>query len=278
MKCIILILFLLSVNSLVFGSSDNLDVPVQYDVNQDQSDNSNESNVFETESMIVEEGFFQIHEGEVLSQEEIIIVGTFGGGGIFQSQDSFENKNLFEELLLDESENNTIESYFQKDSLNNNEENDFIVGTFGGGGLRFQQPLTENEVGTLTEDKTIYEYFNNEVRKTQEVHNHNFNSTRNTHYIHQTPYFPRIQDSQTAPLITGTFGGGGVLQFSTVSPENNNSIFANPNTGIFYRTEEQGQQEVPYDSFENFNFNVHPIYGRGVHGIVGVFGGGGLNP
>ena len=270
MKCIILILFLLSVNSLVFGSSDNLDVPVQYDVNQDQSDNSNESNVFETESMIVEEVFFQIHEGEVLPQEEIIIVGTFGGGSIFQSQDSFKNKNLFKELLLDESENNTIESYFQKDSLNNNEENDFIVGTFGGGGLRLQQPSTE--------DKTIYEYFNNEVRKNQEVHNHDFNSTRDTHYTHRSSYFPRIQDSQTAPLITGTFGGGGVLQFSTVSHENNNSIFTNPNTGIFYRTEEQRQQEVPYDSFENFNFNVHPIYGRGVHGIVGVFEGRGLNP
>lgn len=282
MKCIILILFLLSVNSLVFGSSDNLDVPVQYDVNQDQSDNSNELNVFETESMIVEEGFFQIHEDEVLPQEEIIIVGTFGGGGIFQSQDSLENrpivdsesKNPFEEVLMDESENNTIESYFQKDPTNNNGENDFIVGTFGGGGLRLQQPFIENEVGTLTEDKTIYEYFNNEVRKNQEIHNHDFNSTRNTHYIHRSPYFPRIQDSQVVPLITGTFGGGGMLQFSTVSSENDNNIFSNPNIGIFYRTEVQSQQETPYRSFENLNFNAHPSYGKDVHGIVGTFGSG----
>ena len=79
MKCIILILFLLSVNSLVFGSSDNLDLQIQYDViSQNQSDNSNEyTDVFEIESMTIEEGFFQIHEDEVFSQEEIIIVGTF---------------------------------------------------------------------------------------------------------------------------------------------------------------------------------------------------------
>ena len=287
MKCIILILFLLSVNPLVFGSSDNLDLQIQYDViSQNQSDNSNEyTDIFEIESMTVEEVFFQIHEDEVFSQEEIIIVGTFGGGGIFQNQDSLENrlivdsesKNPFEEVLLDESEHDTIESYFQKESLNNN-ENDFIVGTFGGGGLRFQQPFIENEVGTSTEDKTIYEYFNNKVRKNQEVHSDDFDSIRNTYYIHQSPYFPRVQESQAMPLITGVFGGGEVLQFSPVSSKSGNNIFSNSNIGIFYRTEAQGQQKIPYRSFENLDFNINPSYGRSVQEIVGVFGGGGFIP
>ena len=177
---------------------------------------------------------------------------------------------------MDESENNTIESYFQKDPTNNNEENDFIVGTFGGGGLRFQQPFIENELGTLIEDKTIYEYFNNEVRTNQEVHNRDFDSNINMYYIHQSPYFPRIQNPQAVPLITGTFGGGGVLQFSTISSENDNNVFSNSNIGTFYKTEAQGQQKIPYRSFENLDFNAYPSYVRDVHGIVGVFGGGGF--
>ena len=81
-----------------------------------------------------------------------------------------------------------------------------------------------------------------------------------------------------ASQIMDTFGGGGILQFSTVSSENDNNVFFNPNVGIFYRTKEQGHQEIPYKSFENFNFDTHPSYGSDVQEIFGVVGDGSLTP
>lgn len=278
-----IILFLLFLSSFVFSSSDDFDLQIQYNLfPQDQSDNSDNSDeytaIFEDENIAVEEDFFQINEDELFSQTEIVIVGIFGGGGISQNQEPLEKKKPFEGLLSNEYESNTTGTFFQENTMDGNEENDFIAGIFGGGGLKTQQSFIENGTNISEENKAVYEYLS-ELRKNQEVYNHDFDSTRNTHYTDQYPYFPRMQSPQAVPLITGTFGGGGILQFSTVPSENDNNVLLNPNIGIFYRTEGQGKQEISYSNFEYLNFNAIPSYEEGsFREIVGTFGGGGFIP